>query len=235
MVFRYNGFARSARFIVAGLFVSLTAHAQQLEVGLGGGLMAYKGDIAPALDPSQVRPAGTGFFRYNATRSVSFRLGLSAGSFGAVDRLSNDPLQRARNYSFRTSLLEASLDAEYSFFDYRSQRTRKNWSPYVFGGLAVIQFKPTGNTGPEFSRQLYYSFPVGVGVKYEFSRPWGVAAEFGTRFTRTDFLDNLGPRDPQSGKFVQGDPAHKDSYSFLAVTLTYTFYKLVCPPGTRVR
>ncbi len=227
--------SQKAWLLLAGLFVSLTAQAQQIELGFGAGLMAYKGDISPALDPRQVRPAVTGFFRYNATKSVSFRAGLTAGSFGADDRLSSDPFQRARDYSFRTSIYEGSLDVEYNFFTYRSQRKRKNWSPYVFGGLAGILFRPTGNIGPARSLLPYVSFPVGVGVKYEIARPWSIAAEFGTRFTGTDYLDNLGPRDVGVGKLMQGDPSHKDSYSFLSFTVSYTFYHLVCPPGTSIR
>jgi Domain of unknown function (DUF6089) len=228
--------SRKARpLLLAGLFVGLGAQAQQIEIGLGGGGMAYKGDISPALNPRFARPAVSGFLRYNATKSVSFRGAGAFGSFGAEDRLSSDPFQRARNYSFTTTLIEASLDIEYNFLNYRMDRTVKNWSPYVFGGVAGILFKPTGNIGPVRSFLPFVNFPLGVGVKYELARPWSIAAEFGTRFTGTDFLDNLAARDVRTGQLTQGDPSHDDNYSYLSVTVSYTFYHLVCPPGTRVR
>ncbi len=236
MFFRTQLYIRNARLVLVGLFVVLcfSVQAQEIEIGAGGGLMAYKGDISPSLDPLQARPAISGFLRYNATKSVSFRGSLVGGSFGADDRLSNDPFQLARNYSFRTTMFEAGLDVEYNFLTYRSQRTQKNWSPYVFGGVAGILFKPTG-IGVVRPYLPFVCFPLGVGVKYEIARPWSIAAEFGTRFTGTDYLDNLSVQNQVSPKLTQGDPSHNDSYSFLSFTVSYTFYHIVCPPGTSVR
>jgi Domain of unknown function (DUF6089) len=215
-----------ARLLIAGLFISLSAQAQKLEVGGGLGGMLYKGDVSPVLNPRFYRPAAHLFFRYNATRSFSLRAGIAAGSFGATDRVSRDPLQQVRNYSFRSRLSEATFDIQYNFLNYKLTPKANNWTPYVFGGVGLCNFR-----NPVVKAQGIINFPVGIGVKYEISRPWSVGVEFGTRFTKNDYLDGLGERTfgITTAKNAQGNPALRDSYTYTSVMVSYTFYKIVCP------
>lgn len=216
-----------ARLFTVGLFIglftnALVAHAQQVELGAGLGGMLYKGDISPHLNPRFYRPAGNLFFRYNFTRSFSARAGIAIGGIRGDDQVSKDAFQQARNGSFRTRVSEATLDMEYFFRDWKMIRTTKNWSPYVFGGLGFMSYSPKKEKG---SRIIY---PLGVGVKYEIKRPWSVALEFGTRFTRNDDLDGLA-KTPGAPKLSAGNPALSDSYTYTALTISYTFYKITCP------
>lgn len=216
----------TARLLIVGLFISLNLHAQKIEVGGSLGGMLYKGDVSVHLDPRLYRPAGGLFFRYNATRSFSMRLGIAVGGIRGDDQLSNDPFQQARNYSFRSSISELTGDVQYNFRNYSPLPKAKNWTPYVFGGLGLFNCK---NSVVRARGML--SFPVGVGLKYEFHRPWSVGVEFGTRFTRYDYLDGLGDQTfgTTSNKLGQGNPALSDSYTYTSITLSYTFYKIVCP------
>jgi hypothetical protein len=215
-----------ARLIVVGLFISLTVQAQKIEIGAGLGGMLYKGDVSPALNPQFYRPAGSLFFRYNATRSLSIRVNGAIGGLRGQDDVSRDPLQQARNYSFRTNLLEAEVDFQYNFLNYQKLPKVKNWTPYVFGGIGLCRF-----TNAVVRMGGVITYPLGLGIKYEIRRPWSVGVEFGTRFTRNDYLDGLG--DVTFGKATtkvsQGNPALKDSYTYTSLTLSYTFYKIVCP------
>lgn len=216
-----------ARLLAVGLFISFGVRAQKIEVGGGLGGMLCKGDVTPVLNPRFYRPAANLFFRYNLSRSFSLRAGLAIGGLRGDDAASRDPLQLARNYSFRTRLSEATVDAEYNFRNYKSQPKVRNWSPYVFTGLALYNAK---NAVVWERGQLGYL--LGVGVKYEIKRPWSVGVEFGTRFTRDDYLDGLGDRTfgpNNTNKLGQGNPALTDSYTYTAITLSYTFYKIVCP------
>lgn len=216
----------TARLIVAGLFISLSVRAQKLEVGGGLGGMLYKGDVLPALNPRFYRPGANVFFRYNATRSFSVRAGLGIGGIRGDDRASNDPLRQARNYSFRSSLSEATVDVEYNFFNYKLVPKVKNWTPYVFGGIGLYSVK-----NQVVRARGFVNFPLGVGVKYEVNRPWSIGLEFGTRFANNDYLDGLGERTfgVTTNKIAQDNPALKDSYTYTAITVSYTFYKIVCP------
>lgn len=216
----------TARLLIAGLFISLSVQAQKLEVGGGVGGLLYKGDVSPALNPRFYRPAANLFFRYNASRSFSMRAGVGIGSIRATDRASLDPFRQARGYSFRSSLSEATIDLQYNFLNYRPTPKSKNWTPYVFGGVGLCSF-----SNPVVRARGIINFPLGVGVKYEINRPWSVGLEFGTRFTKNDYLDGLGERTYgiTTNKTAQGNPALRDSYTYTALTVSYTFYKIVCP------
>jgi hypothetical protein len=215
-----------ARLFVAGLFISFNVQAQKIEVGGGLGGMLYKGDVSPHLNPRFYRPAASLFFRYNVSRSFSMRAGVAIGSFQAEDHYSKDPYQQARNYSFRSTSSEATIDLEYNFLNYKPLPKAKNWTPYVFGGLGLYSY-----TNPVVKARALLNFPLGIGVKYEIKRPWSVGLEFGTRFTNNDYLDGLGERTygVTTSKLAQGNPALNDSYTYTAITVSYTFYKIVCP------
>lgn len=215
-----------ARLLVAGLFISLGAQAQKIELGAGLGGMLYKGDVSPRLNPRFYRPAASLFFRYNATRSLSLRAGLGIGGLRGDDQYSRDPLQQARGYSFRSNISEATVDIAYNFLNYKPQPKVKNWTPYVFAGAGLFNVR---NSVVRIRGAL--AFPVGVGIKYEIRRPWSVGVEFGTRFTKNDYLDGLGERTfgITTNKLAQGNPALSDSYTYTAITVSYTFYKIVCP------
>ncbi|GAB4031579.1 type IX secretion system protein PorG [Spirosoma jeollabukense] len=215
-----------ARLVIAGLFISFSTQAQKMEVGGGLGGMLCKGDVSPTLNPRFYRPAGNLFFRYNATRSFSMRAGVAIGGLRGEDRVSGDPFQQARDYSYRTSLSEVTVDFEYNFFNYKPQPKVKNWSPYIFGGIGIVNF----NNAVIKARGML-AFPLGIGIKYEIKRPWSVGVEFGTRFTNNDYLDGLGDRTfgVTNSKLGQGNPGLNDSYTYTALTVSYTFYKIFCP------
>lgn len=216
----------TARLLVVGLFISFGASAQKMEVGGGLGGMLYKGDVSTHLNPRFYRPAGSLFFRYNATRSFSMRAGVAIGSFQAEDRFSNDPLQQARDFSFRSTTSELTVDLEYNFLNYKATPKAKNWTPYVFAGIGLFNY-----TNHVVKSRGQLNFPLGVGFKYEIKRPWSVGVEFGTRFTTNDYLDGLGERTfgVTTNKLAQGNPALNDSYTYTAITVSYTFYKIFCP------
>ena len=220
-----------ARLLLAGLFIGTgilgtTCQAQKIEVGGGLGGMLYKGDVLPTLNPRYYSPAANMFFRYNATRSFSARLGLAIGGIRGEDRASRDPVQLARDYSFNSRISEATIDLQYNFLNYKNLPTVKNWTPYVFAGMGLFSVRNS-----VVRARGYLNFPLGVGVKYEIKRPWSIGAEFGTRFTNNDYLDGLGEvtYGVTTSKVAQSNPALKDSYTYTAITVSYTFYKIVCP------
>lgn len=217
-----------ARLLVVGLFISIGAQAQKIEVGGGLGGMLYKGELAPSLNPRFYRPAGGLFFRYNASRAFSVRVGVATGQVSADTRYANDPYLRVVKSYFRNTIREGTVDLAYNFRNYKPLRNVKNWTPYVFGGLGFYSYAKLGNESNEKGLTNKLMYPLGIGVKYEIRRPWSVGVEFGTRFTRSDYLDGNGFTDGSTDKFAQGTP-QKDHYTYTAITLSYTFYKLTCP------
>jgi hypothetical protein len=204
-----------------------TVQAQKIEVGGGLGVFNYKGDISPSFKFRFFKPGGSLFFRYNPNQALSLRAELAAGLIGAADQYSKDPFQKARNMSFRTRITEVSAVAEYNFLDYEEKRFAVNWTPYVFGGLGISKFKPDVVTDSYKINSLV--IPYGVGIKYQIRRPWNIGLEYGTRKTFSDYYDNLGGDPKSTVQLEQGDPSKKDTYYYIRLSISYTFYRIVCP------
>lgn len=201
--------------------------AQKIEIGAGLGGFNYKGDIAPSVRARFFKPAGSLFFRYNPSQALSLRAEVAGGVIGAADKHSKDPFQQQRNLSFTTRIIEGSAVAEYNFLNFQERRFAVNWSPYVFGGIGYSKFNPNVQTSAY--KTSSFTLPYGVGIKYQIRRPWNIGIEYGARKTFTDYLDNLGGEPTSTDKLQQGDPSLKDNYYYLRLSVSYTFYKIVCP------
>ena len=204
-----------------------TTSAQRIEVGAGVGGFNYRGDIAPNFRFRFFKPGGSLFFRYNPNKALSLRAEVAGGLIGAKDNKSKDPFQQARNLSFNTTIFEGSAVAEYNFLDFQERKSVINWTPYVFGGLGYSKFNPDVKTADYKTSSMI--IPYGVGIKYQIRRPWNIGIEYGTRKTFTDYLDNLGGDPVSNDKIQQGDPSHKDTYFYVRLSVTYTFYRIFCP------
>lgn len=215
-------------FVIFATLQSNRANAQNFELGAGGGIMLYKGDLAPGLMPKFVRPAGQIFIRHNPGRAVSLKYSFALGKIFADDREVNNNFANQRNYSFNSRITEVAATAEYNFLDYRSDKSRKPFSPYLFGGIAVFKFDPVENLLPDY-KLMQIALPFGVGVKYVLAGQWNLGLEFGARKTFTDYLDNLGGDINTTSKFGNGNPNNKDMYVYSALSISYTFYKIRCP------
>jgi hypothetical protein len=203
------------------------SRAQKIAVGADAGGFLYKGDLAPRLNPRFFRPGGSLFFRYNPKTSFSLRAQLSRGILTADDQFSSSTFQIARDQRFRTGISDASVLVEYNFLDYKNRRSAINWTPYVFGGVGYSRFVPKWVEATYPTRG--WVLPFGVGVKYEINRPWSIGLEFSTRKTFTDYLDNLGGEPVTNQKLDQGNPALRDLYQYVGLSLSYTFYRIDCP------
>lgn len=215
-------------FLILITLYSKQANAQNFELGAGGGIMLYKGDLAPGLTPKFVRPAAQIFIRHNPGRAISLKYSFALGKIFADDSETNNNFANRRNFSFNTRITEAAATAEYNFLDYRSDKSRKPFSPYLFAGIAVFKFDPVENLLPDY-KLTQIALPFGVGLKYVLAGQWNLGLEFGARKTFTDYLDNLGGDLNTASKFGNGNPNNKDMYVYAALSVSYTFYKIRCP------
>lgn len=202
-------------------------NAQKLEIGAGGGIALYKGDLSPALDPRFARPAANIFLRHTPKRAVTLKYSFMLGKIHADDSRVTDQFANRRNRFFNARLTELSATAEYNFLDYRSEQSRKPWTPYLFGGIAVFKFDPVENYRPDY-QLTQLALPFGIGIKYVLTGQWNLGLEFGARKTFTDYLDGVGPLDT-TNKFANGNPYNNDLYTYTSLSISYTFYSVKCP------
>jgi hypothetical protein len=214
-------------YVILVCCVFTQVNAQKLEIGAGGGVALYKGDLSPALDPTFSRPAANIFLRHTPKRAVTLKYSFMLGKIHADDSRVTDQFANRRNQFFNARLTELSATAEYNFLDYRSEQSRKPWSPYLFGGIAVFKFDPVENYRPDY-QLTQIALPFGIGIKYVLTGQWNLGLEFGARKTFTDNLDGVSSLNT-TNKFANGNPYNNDLYTYTSLSISYTFYSVKCP------
>lgn len=225
----FRGTIAISSFIVCFIAQAAIAQiSQRSEIGGGLGVFNYTGDLVRTYDLSTSRPAATLFYRSNISRVVSFKTALTAGQLVASDQQNPiDPFAVSRNASFDIFLAELSGTFEYHFLDWRDDKRRLRFTPYLFTGLGLFSISGNPNKAAEYSN-VQLSVPLGGGMKYVLNPRYYVAFEFGMRKTFFDYLDNVSDANPSRKTYRQGNPNDYDNYFFTAITLTYTFYDIPC-------
>lgn len=217
-----------------GLFVTClitTCQAQitqRSEVGFGLGTFNYTGDLVRSYNFTFSQPAATLFYRSNLSKVVSFRAAFTAGKLGASDTsVPIDAFSTQRRASFSIFMAELSGVYEYHFLDWRDDKRRLRFTPYVFAGLALFNILGNPPKNSQYS-SIQMAIPFGGGIKYVLNPKYYVAVEFGIRKTFFDYLDNISEGDPSFKNYQYGNKFDYDTYYFLGITLTRTFYDIPC-------
>lgn len=191
------------------------AHSQIIEVGGSVGLSYYMGDINPSKPLNQSQLGWGALVRfYNDTR-WAFRLAYSNLQLNGSDKSSG--YRPERGLSFNTNVHDVALIAEFNFLDYFTGSKRHGLSPYLFGGLSVLNFNPKADDGKALCNVLTdvngynqengtptnniddgtdkyskvaVSIPFGIGVKYSLGNRIGAAIEWRWDYAFTDWLDD---------------------------------------------
>ncbi len=183
---------------------------QRINLTFLGGMSNYYGDLQEKRFTSEGAGASFGA-NINAVIVPKFavRVGLLYGKMSADDKTSTRPLNRARNLNFTSSVQEFSVVAEYSLMDI----TKKNFTPYIFAGIAAFHFNPYthDSTGVKYYLQplstegeglsiypdrkpysrIAFSIPMGGGIRFRITPKTVIGYEFGFRPTTTDYLDDV--------------------------------------------
>src|SRR5204862_4060041 len=100
--------------LIICLFVLASSEAQQLHIGVFGGLAAYNGDLTDKIFPKKVTNGAIGITgNYELTDNIMLRGGFTYCIVGGADRFSDDAELRSRNLAFETSISEFSVVGEY--------------------------------------------------------------------------------------------------------------------------
>ncbi|NRT18469.1 hypothetical protein HNP98_001286 [Hymenobacter sp. 9A] len=199
----------------------------------------YRGEISPQYQFGNNRPAITAFYRRDVSVPVTLRGSVLAGLLRADDgdvtgaNGGVPPLQGYRGSNVKGSVLEAAAAMEYNFLDYRSRKKKVHFTPYLFIGVGAYYANTrtvttNQNLGPAYNQSgghFGLVIPAGVGFKYALSQHFNLGLEVGVRKTFSDQLDNLSDQDP-----LLVNAHDNDWYYYSGLSLSYTFYKVRCPP-----
>ncbi len=136
----------------------------------------------------------------------------------------------SRNLSFRSSIAEVGIVGEFYPLPVLFKRYGQNlgrFNPYIVGGINVFKFNPrslyldkTGalswvdlkplrtegqgmpiaNAPKEYSLTSF-SFPIGIGVRFNITENTSIALELMNRTTSTDYLDDVSGRYIDNAEF----------------------------------
>lgn len=205
-----------------------TPFEQYSTVGFGLGTSSYMGELAPYRSPvrtvfKMMRWNVNANYTRHFTPNLAARLGFTWARMAGDDEFYNRggkpfPDFYVRNLHFRNDVKELSVVGIYKFRgDGRSPNRRAAFTPYLFGGIAVLAHNPKAKTprSPEYDNNwvalqplgtegqgqpgyakpyslVTYAVPLGIGFTWRINNQWNVGFEGGVRLTGSDYLDDVG-------------------------------------------
>jgi len=202
---------RKTIILVIVTFMAFSGYSQ-LEVGVFAGSSYYMGDLNPNTPFLQPELAYGVLARYNLNARWAVKLNAYQGVIKGDDEVAN--FLPSRELSFKSGINELGGTIEFNFLPYFNGSMKNYWTPYIFGGVALLYHRPQrdendlrdfgtegqylpGNIPPELEIErpeysyFVFSMPFGVGVKYSFSKRIAASLEWGMRKTFTDYLDDV--------------------------------------------
>lgn len=121
------------------LFIVLSSSAQ-LELGVFGGGSFYMGDLNPSIPFLQTKPAFGVLSRYNFNSRWVAKVNLYQGNIAGDDEISG--FLPERKLPFESGITEFGGVMEFHFLPYFNGSMRNFYTPYLFGGMAVLIHRP---------------------------------------------------------------------------------------------
>jgi hypothetical protein len=119
----------------------------------------YMGEFTDGYMPlwNKTKFAGGLICRYNYGPYLTFKGTAIYGKIEGSDKnFSSDPYRSRRNLSFKSDIVEFSVQGEWNIRGYEQTKTSYGWSPYLFAGVSVFRFNPKA----QFHYQSYMMDPT---------------------------------------------------------------------------
>ncbi len=191
-----------------------TVSAQDWEFGAFAGAPLYTGELTndKLVELSETKPGFGALVRYNVNPYFTIKSNIYYGTISGDDANASSREDRIRNLSFRSDILDISLQAEVNFTGFETTEKRNHSSFYGLFGISVFRFNPEakldgqwyelqplsteGQGTANFNDREPYSLtqlaiPAGIGFKQALNKHWSVGFELGLRFTFTDYIDDV--------------------------------------------
>lgn len=188
-------------------FSSLVLAQRGWEAGAWAGTAFYFGDLNTSYSLSLPGPAGGVIGRFNFNNRLALKFSASGAQLRGDDAISQNTFERARNLSFRTTVVEGAAQLEFNFLPYMHGSREEFYTPYVFAGFnffyynpqtqyedSWVNLRPLGTEG-QFKGEEYFStsggLAYGMGLKFDLNYEWSINLELGARTLFTDYFDDV--------------------------------------------
>ena len=217
------------QFFILILFFGLSSRAQFLnEIGIFGGGSNYSGDIGNEMYIAPNSFAGSIIYRRNLNERVTLRGTLSIYPIKDNDKNSSNIVRQNRGMKFTNTINELSLGIELNYLDYDITSYENNYTPYLFFEISGFQYSVVSSVTDgtyNFTSNVAFALPIGIGFKSGLTRNLAYAVEFRTRYALADDLDYSSESIPELNF---GNPKNNDWYFFVGAGLTYSFGRPPC-------
>lgn len=185
--------------------------AQDLEVGLLGGLSGYMGDytqlgsVGTYLSMGHEKNTAVGFHNWTAGVFARMEFDQKSPSFlakngGVRFNFARTDFRGADGNGqvlFATSLSEAAIFYELNIRNKPAGTPRHFWNPYLLAGGGLTFYNSRDFNGMKGRNTTSFSIPAGFGIKYTPYGPWNLGLEFVGRMISDDIdggnrTNNLG-------------------------------------------
>ena len=217
------------------LVIVTGAKAQYTHIGEFGftvGAAHYFGDLNHTSDITHPGVAVGGYYLKQFNEYLGMRVSAHYAHVGYSDSYSHNVYQQERNLSFKTSIWEVAVHGDFNFFKFIPGDPKHAFTPFITIGVGVFEFdpyttfngdkvylQPLGTEGQNASykgldgkvRKPYsrvaVCFPIGMGIKYNFSNGVNFSFQVIQRLTTTDYLDDVSTTYAGISKFPAGSTA----------------------------
>ncbi|WP_432671812.1 DUF6089 family protein [Flavobacterium sp. SM2513] len=214
------------------LLVTVSASAQIHEIGVFAGGSNFIGDVG---ETSYIKPNEYAFgfiYKWNRSTRHSWRFSATIAKITADDDRSEMTSRKVRDYDFENTVKEVSLGLEFNFFEFDLHQLNRQFTPYVFLGLAYTNydglFYATPNNPVIDSNRGTLSVPFAFGVKTSMTKDLIIGFEIAPRYTFADDIDGSFSKNDDLKALSFGNINSNDWYVFTGFTLTYTFGRKPC-------
>jgi hypothetical protein len=176
------------------------------------GTTFYLGELNPTRLFAQSQLAGGLVYRYNISPRWAIKADFLFGKVAGSDQLTNGGYER--NLSFFSPITEFSVVGELNFLRLYNSVGKNHFAPYIFAGATLFSFNPQaqytdgtiyelqsfGTEGqglegmPKKYSLTHFAIPFGIGLRVNIGKYVCIGAEWGFRYTFTDYLDDVGGR-----------------------------------------
>ncbi len=208
-------------------FSSDRLSSQYSELGIGLGVSNYFGDLNAESLGTNIRQGSittTVDYIYSLNKFLNVRGSASFMRLRSSDAFNESLKKRQRNLSFKTSVYEVGVMAEFHFFGFEYRNVELLMSPYLIGGVSGFYFDPTteydgqtvklqplGTEGQGISgygdpyAKVNVAIPFGFGLKFKPSQRVCFSIEGLMRYTFTDYIDDVSGTYVDYNVLLQGN------------------------------
>jgi len=216
------------------VFTTTLIHSQTYEIGGFVGGANFIGDVGSTTYIAPKTPVFGAIFKWNRSARHAFRGSLNYAQIEGNDQDSHESRRKERGYTFKNTVIEASLGIEFTFLDFNVHSQKHVSTPYLYSGITYFRYnalyKKTNNTFVEYEKSGSFAIPMVLGYKTTIGSKIVLAGEIGARYTFTDNLDGSNPKkgSDQEDLLSFGNNNNNDWYVFTGISLSFTFGRKPC-------